>query len=110
VSYSGHLMKSYLHRSGQPGPGQKDAGYQYEWAVLRDLLGRLEVILDDEGIPPDKAERVMRCLLYGSPHAPDADLRMEQQAEMVKLLGESARPAFVVPGAHLAADLGLPPR
>ena len=29
----------------------------YEWAVLRDMLSRLEVILDDEDVPREVADR-----------------------------------------------------
>jgi hypothetical protein len=107
VSYSGHLVESYLARTGQPRAGQRDAHYSYQWTVLRDMLARLEVILDDEDVPRETAERVIRCLLYGAPSAADADERMEQHAEMVNLMARVPPSPMFFPGA---ADLGLPPR
>jgi hypothetical protein len=79
VSYTSQLVDSYLHRTGQPRDGRLDAAYAYQWAVLRDMLGRLEVILDDEDVPREVACRVLRCLLYGSPSAADAEQRMENE-------------------------------
>ncbi len=106
MSYSSTLVERYLQRTGQPRDTGKDAPYAYQWAVLRDLMARLEVILDDEEVPRETAERVLRCLLYGSPSAADADRRMERDREMDDLLAR-VPPVPMFPGA---ADLGLPPR
>ncbi len=92
MSLSSQLVESYLRRSGQPRDGERDACYAYEMAVLRDMLARLEVILDDEGVPREIAVRVMRCLLYGAPSAADAEQRMKQQDELLKLLTERPSP------------------
>jgi len=107
VSFSGHLVDSYLARTGQPRDGHRDAHYAYQWAVLRDMLARLEVILDDEDVPREVAMRVMRCLLYGAPSAADAEQRMERDAEMVRLMARVPPAPVFFPGA---ADLKMPPR
>lgn len=107
MSLSGHLVESYQRRTGQPRDNDRDAFYAYEWSVLRDMLARLEVILDDEGVPRETAERVLRCLIYGSPSAADADRRMERDAEMVNLMARVPPAPIAFPGA---ADIGLPPR
>lgn len=88
MSLASRLPEDYQRRTGVPRDLALDGHYAYQWAVLRDLLSRLEVILDDEGIPRETAERVLRCLLYGSPSPADAEQRMRQQDEMVKLLSE----------------------
>jgi hypothetical protein len=86
MSFSSRLVESYQQRAGIPRDGQLDAAYAYQWTLLRDMLARLEVILDDEGVSRETAERVLRCLLYGAPSVADADMRMEQHGRMVDLL------------------------
>jgi hypothetical protein len=83
MSRTGQIMEDYFRRTGRPGPMALDAAYQYQVTVLRDLLERLEAVLDDEGVPPETTTRVIRCILYGSPSVADAELRM-QQAEQIK--------------------------
>jgi hypothetical protein len=71
------------------------------------MLARLEVILDDEDVPRETAERVLRCLLYGAPSAADAGQRMERDQEMIDLMARVPPAPMHFPGA---AGLGLPPR
>ena len=109
MSYAAEAIRSYSARTGRPGDSALDAAYMYEWAVLRDMLSRLEVILDDEGVPREVAVRVIRCMLYGSPSPAAAEERMRREAEMVKLLSERP-PAplhFPDPDGSLAKRLGL---
>lgn len=100
MSFSGRLVESYLQRTGQPRDSQRDAHYAYEWSVLRDMLARLEVILDDEGVPRVTAERVLRCLLYGAPSAADADERIAMREHAVSLLNRKGPEVTV----NLAGD------
>jgi hypothetical protein len=98
VSYSGRLVEDHFRRAGRPRDGQLDAAYQYQLSVLRDILSRLEVILEDEGVPQETAERVIRCMIYGAPSPADAEYRMRQQDEMVRMLGR------IPPEAIVSAD------
>jgi hypothetical protein len=107
VSFSRHLVDSYQQRTGQPRDGHLDARYAYQWAILRDMLARLEVILDDEDVPRETAERVLRCLLYGAPSAADAEQRMEREQAMIDLMARVPPMPVHFPGA---ADLKMPPR
>ena len=96
MSYAGQIMEDYFRRTGKPGPAGLDAAYQYQATVLRDLLERLEVILDDEGIPRETVTRVIRHMLYGSPSVADAELRMKQTEQIKEGLVEtSPRGTFV---------------
>lgn len=97
MSFTAHLIERYFERTGLPRDGARDAVYQWEWAILRDMLGRLEVILDDEQVPRETAERVLRCLLYGHPSAADADLRMQQDERITDLLRFRPPPPVVLP-------------
>jgi hypothetical protein len=97
------LTESYLRRTGKPRDGL-DAHYQYQWTVLRDLLSRLEVILDDEGIDREQAERILRCLLYGSPSVADAEDRIEITERLKEALSREPPASFLFPDG-----LGLPP-
>jgi len=110
VGYAAEIIRDYFRRTGQPGDQRLDACYQYEMTVLRDMLSRLEVILDDEGVPREVAIRVIRCMVYGSPSPAAAEERMRREAEMVKILSERP-PAplyFPDPDGSLARRLGLP--
>lgn len=105
MSLSSRLTEDYRHRTGTSRAAQLDAHYAYQWSVLRDMLGRLEVILDDEGIPRETTERVLRCLLYGSPSQADAELRVEQDERLKEALMRTPPMSIAFPGG-----LGLPPR
>lgn len=85
MSYAHHLVEDYFRRVGQPADQALDGVYQFEVAMLRDMLARLEVILADEGVAADTAARVMRCVLYGAPSPAAAQQRMRQAEEMIKL-------------------------
>ena len=104
MTFAEHLVAEHFRRTGQAGSQPLDGAHQYQVSVLRDLLGRLEIILEDEMIDSPKAERIMRCLLYGAPGRADAELRVQQQERTTELLAR--RPI----GAQTLADLGLPPR
>ena len=99
-------MEDYFRRTGRPGTPGLDAAYQYQTMVLRDLLERLEVILDDEHLPEEMAKRVLRCMLYGSPSVADAELRI-QQTEQIKELLERTPVGFPVRAGGVALnDIG----
>jgi hypothetical protein len=105
MSYTNHLVESYQRRTGQPGDGHKDGVYAYQWAVLRDVLVRLEVILEDEDVPRATAERVLRCLLYGAPSAADADMRTEPHDRTAELLARIPPPLLVPPQKHASTGV-----
>jgi hypothetical protein len=107
MSYAREIVADYFRRRNVPPDSHLDGLYQYEMTVLRDMLDRLETILDDEGVPRQTAERVIRCMLYGSPSPAAAEERMRRDAEMVKLLSERPPVPFVMP-ADVAAQIGLP--
>ena len=109
MSYAAEAIRAYSARTGRPADNALDAAYMYEWAVLRDMLDRLEVILDDEDVPREVAVRVIRCMLYGSPSPAAAEQRMRRDAEMVKLLNERPPVPIVIP-ADVAAGVTLPLR
>jgi hypothetical protein len=90
MSHAGQIIEDYFQRKGQPRDSALDAAYQFEMTMLRDMLSRLEVILDDEGVGPDTRERVIRCMLYGSPSPAAAEMRMRQEQEMVDLLNRTS--------------------
>lgn len=96
MSYARAIVADYFRRRNVPPDSHLDGLYQYEMTVLRDMLDRLEVILDDEGVPRETGERVIRCMLYGSPSPAAAEERMRRDAEMVKLL-QNQPPAISFP-------------
>jgi hypothetical protein len=89
TGFARSLAEDYFRRTGQPRDGSLDASYLYQMTVLRDLLSRLEVILDDEGVPPTTAHRVVRGLLYGSPSPFEAELRIQQDERLRDLLAQT---------------------
>ncbi len=57
-----------------------DAEYHRQVHTLRHLLGLVDAVLEDEGIPERTRERVVRCVLYGTPDPTDATLRIDARA------------------------------
>jgi len=86
MGYASALIESYFRRLGHPPATAMDGVWQFEHAMLRDMLSRLEVILEDEGVDHATAERVIRCLLYGSPSPAVAEMRMRETERQVELL------------------------
>lgn len=86
MSDAHRIIEDYFRRTGVPRDSALDGVYMYEMTMLREVLSRLEAILEDEGVPPETAERVIRCLLYGAPSRADAELRMQQQEQMIEML------------------------
>ncbi len=110
MSFAHHLVTDYFRRRNVPPDSGLDGLYQFEMTVLRDMLDRLEIILDDEGVPREIAVRVIRAMLYGAPSPAAAEERIRRESEVVDLL--SARPASIhVTGIDpgVLAELGLPP-
>ncbi len=60
-----------------------DALYSAQMRWLRAALILVDGVMDDEGIPAEVRERVVRCVLYGSPDPADAVLRMDAAAATV---------------------------
>lgn len=76
--HASHLLADHLRRLGISKPA--DGPWQFQVEVLRSLLAKLDVIMQDEQppIPEAQRDRIMRCLLYGGvPGAAEAGLRDE---------------------------------
>ena len=109
MGYAHQIVADYFRRRNVPPDSSLDGLYQYEITILRDMLDRLEVILGDEGVPQATGERVIRCMLYGSPSPAAAEERMRRDAEMVKLLSERPPIPFALDVAdRIAGEIGLP--
>lgn len=111
MSYAHQIVADYFRRRDVPPDSSLDGLYQYEMTVLRDMLGRLEVILDDEGVPREVAQRVIRCMLYGSPSPAAAEERMRCDREFADRLSREPVTMYVKPEryAGLTAEFGLAP-
>lgn len=97
MSRASRIIEDYFRRTGQPQDSALDAAFMYQRTVLRDLLARLEAILEDEGVEPAVTMRVIRCMLYGSPSAADAELRMEREAVIKEMYLRMPPQPFIVP-------------
>lgn len=84
---SAEMMALHFERVGQPARTGLDATYQFQMSRLQDMVARLGVILEDEGVPDPVAERVVRAVLYGAPTESDAHERMRQQEAMAETAG-----------------------
>jgi hypothetical protein len=111
MGFAAETVRDYFRRTGAAGDRDLDGCYSYQMAVLRDMLARLELILDDEGVPRETAQRVIRCMVYGAPSAADAEERMRREALAVEMLKRTTTPIHVS-GIHpdALAKLGFPPR
>ncbi|MEV6258062.1 hypothetical protein AB0L97_32885 [Nocardia sp. NPDC051911] len=59
---------------------REDATYNAQIRFMRNVVHRLGIVLEDEGIPDKTAERIVRGVLYGAPTEEAAELRMAQAA------------------------------
>jgi len=107
VGYTHALVENYFRRRCVPPDSGLDGLYKYEMTVLRDTLDLLEVILDDEGVDRETAQRVVRCMLYGSPSPAAAEERMRRDAEESRLLEH--QPLSSLAPEVLRDPAGLPP-
>lgn len=96
MSHVDDLIEDFRRRSGLSDPIVKDAAFSYQWHALSETLRRLDVILEDEGIPRSKIDKIIRYMLYGAPSEAEADLRVELMDGTKLLLAEQT--------------VGMPPR
>ncbi|MEV6449655.1 hypothetical protein [Amycolatopsis sp. NPDC051716] len=59
---------------------REDATYSAQIRFMRNMVHRLGIVLEDEGVPDETAERIVRGVLYGAPTEEAAELRMAQAA------------------------------
>lgn len=85
MSRADALWESYLNRIGGLEMYQRDAAYRFQFDVLLGMVKHLEVVLDDEGIAPGQADRILRCVLYGAPTVADAEQRVRDYERMVEI-------------------------
>lgn len=83
---------------------ERDAAYHYQLDVLRYTLNHLAVVLDNEGIPEDRADRILRSVLYGTPNAADADQRIRDHEWIAGAISRMAPDI-----SSMLEQLGLPP-
>ncbi|WP_157124208.1 hypothetical protein [Nocardia pseudovaccinii] len=79
------MMNDYLRRTRQRHHDELDTAYQYEMKLMRNVIRRLAVIMEDEQIPDETITHVIRGVLYGAPSEVDAEMRMQQHEAMTKL-------------------------
>lgn len=78
------MWLDYLVRRGTITHHDEVMAFQEQ--ALADMLVRLEIVLADEDVPPEKITRVLRSLLYSAPTEADALLRMKQQERLYEAL------------------------
>lgn len=105
MSFAVSAIHEWERRTRRPGPQHNDPWYQYQKDALRDLLIRLEAVLEDEEVPEETARRVIRCMLYGSPHASDAVLRVHQQEQIAQVLQNRPTSVLVRDPSSLPEDV-----
>ena len=88
------LFERYMKRTGHWNR-PVDGVLQFQHTYILDVLRRLEVILDDEGVSPETATRVMRGVLYGAPGEAEAELRIQQQEAMIREMSKQSPPRLV---------------
>lgn len=80
------MWQEHLQRVGGREMYDRDPTYRASMSVLRDFVRHLGIVLEDEGIPPELAERIVRGVLYGSPNVADAEQRMRDRELIAEAL------------------------
>lgn len=86
------MWETYLIRTGADSMYRQEGTYHYQLNFLRETLERIEVVLQDEGLPPDQVERILRSILYGTPSKTDAEERIRMREEMTRLAMQAPSP------------------
>jgi hypothetical protein len=96
------LTAQYLARAGQAGMRADSAIYRFQLAALRETLTRLEIVMEDEGLPAGMVERVIRAMLYGSPSPAVAGLVKAMADETLTMLEKipAGMPVTSAPWQH----------
>ncbi len=63
-----------------------DATYSAQDRWLRGMLRLVDEVMEHEGVPEQVRERVVRCVLYGSPDSSDAVVRITDRARVAATL------------------------
>lgn len=86
------MWEDYLRRTGAVEMYQREARHHFQLDLMRDLMIRLEVILEDEEIAPEKRERILRSVIYGAPTVAEAEQRIRDNEEKLRLASWIAEP------------------
>ncbi|MBO3751556.1 hypothetical protein J5X84_36250 [Streptosporangiaceae bacterium NEAU-GS5] len=86
------LWQEYLIRIGADDMYRREPVFYAQWNFLRETLERIEVVLQDEHLPPDQVERILRSILYGGPSKSDAERRLETIQQMKDLAARTPEP------------------
>lgn len=57
-----------------------DALYSAQIRFLRGMLRLADEVMEHEGVPERVRERVVRCVIYGTPDGADAVIRIDEHA------------------------------
>ncbi|MEK6443596.1 hypothetical protein [Pseudonocardia sp. T1-2H] len=95
------IVDGYLRR--YPGARQanhEDAEFAMTTKLLFRILSMVDIAMDDEGVPAETRDRVLRMAMYGSVEDPvAADRRRALREERVQLLATTTRPVMFHRGA-----------
>lgn len=82
-----------------------DALYNLQVSMFRQWCTATQMALEDEGVDPAQAQRVINRLIYAHPDGATAYERIDRHARDVETLSNNPHPL-----RFSAADLKLPPR
>ncbi len=101
MSFTDQEIERYSIRLGNPGAARTDPYFQYHLTLLRNLLTIVEISLEDQGVDPEIARKVIRHVVFGGyPESADIVVRREHEAEMRRLI-ENFPLRTQVPWPHL---------
>lgn len=58
-----------------------DPTTHYQVQLMDAILATVDMAMEDEGVPEDARQRIIRTVVYGSPNPADAEVRIAQQKE-----------------------------
>ncbi len=94
------LISEHFRRQ-RPLPGAPDAAYMLQVNILRDLLERLDEILEDMGTPEEARAHITRCMLYGYPSRADMELRVDATERYRSVAQQMTTPSMLTPRSTL---------
>ena len=99
TSEAREIFRGHVDRLGLGKARHTDAPTHYQIALIENFLEILQAAMDDEGVHPETARRIIEKFMWGTtPNRAEIVLRQELEAELLEKLKTGPLPPMFGPG------------
>ena len=81
-----------------------DTLYNVQFRLFRTWITHADMAMEDEGVDPAVARRVINRMLFGCPSGADSQERMMREKQMIELIQNTPMPMSISPDRWLGSD------